>query len=560
MIIHNFPTLALVCPGMIIHKFPTLLALVGPGMIIHNFPTLLALVDPGMIMHKFPTLLALMDPGMIIHNFPTLLALVDPGMIMHKFPTLLALMDPGMIIHNFPTFLALVDPGMIMHKFPTLLALMDPGMIIHNFPTLLALVGPGMIMHGFPTLLGLNIFGNLVAVCMAFTTRQYSMCVFVFLVLFGLVRFIETQECGDRDLFGASGSFRYPLVSGTTYPNNANCEWVITVPNNGVIQLVFNSFALEYQLTCNFDVLEIYDGPSASSPLIGRFCGTTLPSDIRSTNDQLYFSFSSDSSVVSQGFEVTWTVENECGDSDLFGASGSFRYPLVSGTTYPNNANCEWVITVPNNGVIQLMFNSFDLEYQLTCNFDVLEIYDGPSASSPLIGRFCGTTLPSDIRSTNNQLYFSFSSDSSVVLEGFEVTWTDLAPCGQTMKTNFRYTTQGFLTNAHNRMDVLAYSALSIASHTNDWCLYDAFEKTMEAVKDYLAQLKLAGEEAKTFADQPTVEFVKKMTSRHEDILKQFSVYMDNSRRAERTESEAWLFNKLNEWLNFAEFVDDDRD
>ncbi|CAH1795125.1 unnamed protein product [Owenia fusiformis] len=170
-------------------------------------------------------------------------------------------------------------------------------------------------------------------------------------------------------------------------------------------------------------------------------------------------------------------------------------------------------------------------------------------------------------------------------------------------KDNFEYYTQRYLTNAHNRMDNLAYSTLSIgfyfkrddvvsfevagffvsfsdfmwreadslkyyitdrggcvqidtikAAFFNDWCFYDAFEKTMEAIKDYIDQMKLAGEEAKSLGDQATVEFVKKMTSRHEEILKQFSVYLDNARVAERTESEAWLFSKLNKWLTFDDF------
>ncbi|CAH1789171.1 unnamed protein product [Owenia fusiformis] len=58
------------------------------------------------------------------------------------------------------------------------------------------------------------------------------------------------------------------------------------------------------------------------------------------------------------------------------------------------------------------------------CNYDFLQIKDGSSISSPHIGVFCGSDPPINVRSTNNQLYLWFSSDSSNVGEGFEVTYT----------------------------------------------------------------------------------------------------------------------------------------
>ena len=68
------------------------------------------------------------------------------------------------------------------------------------------------------------------------------------------------------------------------------------------------------------------------------------------------------------------------------------------------------------------MFLAFDLEYNIKCNYDWVEIRDGNSSNSPLIGdKLCGSTLPKAITSNGNQLYVKFHSDSSVVGTGFEI-------------------------------------------------------------------------------------------------------------------------------------------
>ncbi|CAH1785948.1 unnamed protein product, partial [Owenia fusiformis] len=410
--------------------------------------------------------------------------------------------------------------------------------------------------------------------------------------------------CGDS-LVGDSGLLQYPVPFG--YQNDEICIWTITVSTGKTIQVSFSVFDLEPDQDCYFDFLQIYDGPSETSPYIGRFCGDFLLVDspvegrgFSSTTNQLFLRFESDEIATFDGFELSWTA-SDCGGSQI-GTRGSLRYPLVIGTDYSTLENCAWLITVSTNEEIQLLFSRFDINCQV--GLDFLRIYDGPSVTSSLIGEYCGTQAPIGIRSTTNTLYLWFSSDIFGVAKGFEVTL--FSSCSSVVRKTNTFA-RFYLTNAHNQMDGLAYSTLSMGfyfkrddvafldvadffvsfsnfmwreadavkyyitdrgdcvvidainvAYSNDWCFYDAFEKTMEAIRDYLTQLKLAGEEAKTFEDQATVEFVKKMTSRHEEILKQFSVYLENSRRAERTKSEAWLFNKLNKWLKFDDIIDDD--
>lgn len=60
----------------------------------------------------------------------------------------------------------------------------------------------------------------------------------------------------------------------------------------------------------------------------------------------------------------------------------------------------------------------------------VPQMRNGSTASSPLIGRFCGSTLPSPIFPQSNTLYLHCKSDFSSTRDGFDVTWTS-SPNGQ---------------------------------------------------------------------------------------------------------------------------------
>ena len=74
--------------------------------------------------------------------------------------------------------------------------------------------------------------------------------------------------------------------------------------------------------------------------------------------------------------------------------------------------------------VVKLQFLSFDVEYQDTCDNDVVKVFDGPNNLSPQLGSFCGFELPGDIVSADNTVYVTFVSDSSTKWDGFEIKYT----------------------------------------------------------------------------------------------------------------------------------------
>ena len=110
---------------------------------------------------------------------------------------------------------------------------------------------------------------------------------------------------------------------------------------------------------------------------------------------------------------------------------GHFTAPggILTSPSYPNNypddADCVYTISLAPGTQIQLIVQSMDIEYHsvhnddygfyhqnnggVTCMFDYLEIYDGPSEQSPLIDEYCGDArviyVPLNIRTTQNNVW-----------------------------------------------------------------------------------------------------------------------------------------------------------
>lgn len=116
-----------------------------------------------------------------------------------------------------------------------------------------------------------------------------------------------------------------------------------------------------------------------------------------------------------------FAIEN----GEITACSGLF---LDSGGLDNNyNNNEDFVFTIYGDGSandVRLLvdFQEFDIEYQTTCNYDYLKIYNGVGTSSELIGTYCGTDSPGVVEATNNDnaLTFQFHSDGSQVGAGWK--------------------------------------------------------------------------------------------------------------------------------------------
>ena len=57
----------------------------------------------------------------------------------------------------------------------------------------------------------------------------------------------------------------------------------------------------------------------------------------------------------------------------------------------------------------------------LHCSYDSLTLHDGETTSHPILGSFCGDTIPANQQSSSNNIVVHFDSDGSVTSSGFQL-------------------------------------------------------------------------------------------------------------------------------------------
>uniref|UniRef100_A0A8P4K5K0 Inactive serine protease PAMR1 n=1 Tax=Dicentrarchus labrax TaxID=13489 RepID=A0A8P4K5K0_DICLA len=97
--------------------------------------------------------------------------------------------------------------------------------------------------------------------------------------------------------------------------------------------------------------------------------------------------------------------------------------------SYPNNARCEWTIQVDRPFTIDLRFMMLSLEFHQSCRYDYVEVRDGDSINSRVIGRFCGSSRPAPVQSSGNSLHILFVSDGYKNFDGFFATFQESSAC-----------------------------------------------------------------------------------------------------------------------------------
>ena len=115
-----------------------------------------------------------------------------------------------------------------------------------------------------------------------------------------------------REAIPFSGSGK---ISSTNYPKSnytasRNCTWNITAPAEKIVKFTFTDFVLSEcsaspcSDSCSY--VELYDGGSTSSPLLGRFCqGSSWNETQLSSGNQMFVMFHS-GQTVDRGFEAKY--------------------------------------------------------------------------------------------------------------------------------------------------------------------------------------------------------------------------------------------------------------
>ncbi|EPY76557.1 tolloid-like protein [Camelus ferus] len=296
-------------------------------------------------------------------------------------------------------------------------------------------------------------------------------------------------------------------IQSPNYPDDyrpmKECVWKITVTEGCYVGLTFQAFEIERHDNCAYDYLEVRDGTSENSPLIGRFCGYDKPEDIRSTSNTLWMKFVSDGTVNKAGFAANFfKEEDECAKPDRGGCEqrcvntlGSYQCSCEPGyelgpdkrtcedkdecskdnggcqhecvntmgsymcqcrngfvlhenkhdckeaeckqkihspsgfitspnwpDKYPSRKECTWEISATPGHRVKLAFSEFEIEQHQECAYDHLEVFDGETEESPILGRLCGNKIPEPLVATGNKMFVRFVSDASVQRKGFQAT------------------------------------------------------------------------------------------------------------------------------------------
>ncbi|XP_018092892.1 neuropilin 2 S homeolog isoform X2 [Xenopus laevis] len=266
----------------------------------------------------------------------------------------------------------------------------------------------------------------------------------VFALLLGLISLcslgakVSGQEgsvCGGRLNAKDAGYITSPGYPND-YPPHQNCEWIISAPEpNQKIVLNFNPHFDIEKHDCKYDFIEIRDGDSESAELLGKHCGNIAPSTITSSGSQMYIRFTSDYARQGAGFslryEIFKTGSEDC-SRNFTNSNGTIESPGFP-DKYPHNLDCVFTIVAKPKMEIILQFHTFDLEHdplqvgEGDCKYDWLDIWDGVPSVGPLIGRYCGTKTPSEIRSSTGILSLTFHTDMAVAKDGFSARYY-LAP------------------------------------------------------------------------------------------------------------------------------------
>ncbi|XP_023561215.1 cubilin [Octodon degus] len=256
---------------------------------------------------------------------------------------------------------------------------------------------------------------------------------------FGFKVSYRITSCGG--VYNSStGTIRSPSYLDSTYPNNVYCLYNIFVGNDKMVLLKFSDFAVVPSTLCSNDFVAVYDGSNISAPLLGKFCGSTLPPAIKSSTNSMLLVFKTDAIQTARGwkavFRQTLGPQQGCGGYLTDSNSTLVSPGSNSNGRYEKGLNCIWFITAPINKVIKLTFNTFVLESSASstsCIYDYVKLYDGESEDADLVGTFCGTRVPAPFISSGNFLTVQFVSDLLIETEGFNATYTFMdMPCGGT--------------------------------------------------------------------------------------------------------------------------------
>jgi Zn-dependent metalloprotease len=237
---------------------------------------------------------------------------------------------------------------------------------------------------------------------------------------------VGSSYCSGTNTLNTSDFGTLTDGSGSSsYCNNMDCMWLIQPPQATSVTIDFIAFDLEAASDDGktiYDAVEIYDGATTASPLLGRYTGSNLPPSVTSSGGSILVHFYSDLDIAKQGWSANYTsaTTTYCsGTTTLTSLSGTFS-DGSGANQYGNNSLCSWLVQPISASSITLSFSEFNTEM----DYDGIIIYDGADNTSPILGEFTGTSLPSPVTSTGGSMYLEFLSNPAFRGNGWTANYT----------------------------------------------------------------------------------------------------------------------------------------
>ncbi|XP_023215082.1 neuropilin and tolloid-like protein 2 isoform X2 [Centruroides sculpturatus] len=231
----------------------------------------------------------------------------------------------------------------------------------------------------------------------------------------------------------------YSPLYPNNYPNNTECVRQITAPFGYFVQIDFrDNFHLEDSPTCEYDSLEVRDGPYGYSKVIRKVCGDKFPNFITSSDRYLWLKFSSDDSIEYSGFRAVYQFiriegfERPPSEECIFhreGLNGILSNNDIQEATYNYSLiwkvplDCTWIIRVPTGWKMYLSFKKYSLEEPNNCNVNYIEVYGETLNEEKKLARFCGTGTEAQ-RSDKSILHVRYYAEHTALQGIFSILFT----------------------------------------------------------------------------------------------------------------------------------------
>ncbi|XP_046466404.1 cubilin [Neodiprion pinetum] len=222
------------------------------------------------------------------------------------------------------------------------------------------------------------------------------------------------SNCGSS--YRLTDALKSIQIKTPNFPNiphpYTECSWTIMAPSGQSITIHFESFDLTSDLNCAKEYLEVRDGGTDSSSLMGLFCSDEIPSSMITTGNFMYLHFYTDVDNPKQGFKAIVSIENICGGT-LRGRNNRIQSPNYP-SPYPDQTTCTWRVLGPPGHTMKLQFQDINLPRRYRCNStDHVDISAqvGNNRSNVLqLGQYCGNQNPGIIETPENNVLINFTS------------------------------------------------------------------------------------------------------------------------------------------------------